>query len=103
MPGSTVRSNAVHNSLQRGYVFHGTHQLTAQDNVAFNTTGHTFMFEDGIEMNNTLTHNLVITSNPATVSHRLLTVAIADAVSPGLVHVWRLAMAKRKFPKKPLE
>ena len=78
MPGSTVRSNAVHNSLQRGYVIHATHQLTAQDNVAFNTTGHTFMFEDGIEMNNTLLHNLVITSNPATVSHCLLASAIAD-------------------------
>lgn len=68
MNGSTMRSNSVHKTFQRGYVIHGTHWLTARDNVAFNTTGHAFMLEDGIEQNNTLQHNLVINSRPASVS-----------------------------------
>lgn len=67
MADSIVRSNAVHDSLQRGYVIHGTHNVTARDNVAVDTVGHAFMFEDGIEQNNTLQHNLAISSQPATV------------------------------------
>ena len=58
VPDNVVRKNSVHNSLQRCYNVHATHNMTLEDNFAFNTTGHCFILEDGIEMGNTFLHNL---------------------------------------------
>ena len=37
---------------------HGTHGVTVEDNVAYNTFGHCYFLEDGGEKNNTFHHNL---------------------------------------------
>ncbi len=37
---------------------HATHNVTVDSNVAFNTSGHCFMTEEGGEMDNTFVNNL---------------------------------------------
>lgn len=56
--GSEVSKNVIYNSNQRCVVVHGTHDLDITDNVAFETSGHCFITEDGIETGNTFTRNL---------------------------------------------
>jgi hypothetical protein len=36
---------------------HATNDLLVEDNVAFNVSGHCYMTEDGVEVNNTFLHN----------------------------------------------
>ena len=56
--GSYVKKCAVHNSNQRCFVVHGTWNHLVEDNVGFQTAGHCFMVEDGIEYGNMFRHNL---------------------------------------------
>lgn len=46
--------------LQRCVVVHATHNLTIDSNVAFNTSGHCYIIEEGGEQNNTFINNLGI-------------------------------------------
>ncbi|GAQ79268.1 hypothetical protein KFL_000270270 [Klebsormidium nitens] len=62
---SYARKLAIHDTNQRCIVVHGTHRMLVEDNVAFNTSGHCFMVEDGIETGNNFTHNLGILQRPA--------------------------------------
>lgn len=54
----------MHNSNQRGYVVHASHNATISDNVAWEGKGHLFMLEDGVERGNKLLRNVGITSRP---------------------------------------
>jgi hypothetical protein len=54
----------VHDSLQRCYVVHDTHNITVSENVAWNATGHCFMLEDGSELYNQITANVGILTKP---------------------------------------
>ena len=47
--GSYVRKNSIHHTYNRAVAVHGVHYLRVQDNVAFETMGHAFFTEDGIE------------------------------------------------------
>jgi len=67
--GSLISKNVVHNSNQRGYVMHGTHNVQVVDNVAYEVFGHCFFTEDGIESGNRFEHNLG--ANIRKVSHVL--------------------------------
>lgn len=58
MTGSVVSKNLIRNSNQRCVVVHGTDNLVVEDNVAYNTAGHCFMTEDGIEQGNEFLYNL---------------------------------------------
>lgn len=58
VPGSYVRSCAVHASLQRCVVVHATHDVLVEGNVAYDTAGHCFVTEDGLESNNRFLNNL---------------------------------------------
>eukprot|EP00586_Coscinodiscus_wailesii_P000435 CAMPEP_0172477288 /NCGR_PEP_ID=MMETSP1066-20121228/286_1 /TAXON_ID=671091 /ORGANISM="Coscinodiscus wailesii, Strain CCMP2513" /LENGTH=426 /DNA_ID=CAMNT_0013235625 /DNA_START=51 /DNA_END=1331 /DNA_ORIENTATION=- len=58
LEGTTLSKNVVRDSFQRCYVIHGTHSVLLYDNIAYNTTGHCFFFEDGCEIDNTLDRNL---------------------------------------------
>ena len=61
--GSVVIKNTVRLSNQRCIVVHGTDNLRIESNVAFNTKGHCYMLEDGIETGNTFIRNIgVMTS-----------------------------------------
>ena len=55
---SYVRSNSIHHTYNRAIAIHGVHYLRVQDNVAFETRGHTFFVEDGLESKNRITGNL---------------------------------------------
>jgi hypothetical protein len=56
--GSIVIKNTIRLSNQRCIVVHGTNNLRIESNVAFNTKGHCFMLEDGIETGNVFIRNL---------------------------------------------
>ena len=53
-----ARNNAIHHVFQRCITVHGTHGVTVENNVAYNTFGHCYFLEDGGEKNNTLYRNL---------------------------------------------
>lgn len=66
--GSIVAKNTIRLSNQRCIVVHGTDKLRIEENVAYNTKGHCFMLEDGIETGNQFIRNLgAHTSIPATI------------------------------------
>lgn len=46
--------------LKRCVVLHATHNVTVDSNVAFNTSGHCYIIEEGGELNNTFVNNLGI-------------------------------------------
>ena len=56
--GSVVSKNLIRESNQRCIVVHGTHYLAVEENVAYDTSGHCFMTEDGAETGNTFRNNL---------------------------------------------
>jgi cell surface hyaluronidase len=58
VPGSVVAKNTIRQSNQRCVVVHGTNKLRIEENVAFDTKGHCYMTEDGIEKNNEFFRNL---------------------------------------------
>ena len=49
---SYVRYNSIHHSYQRAVAIHGVHFLRVINNVAFETAGHTYFVEDGVETKN---------------------------------------------------
>ena len=55
---SYVRRNSIHHTFNRAIAIHGVHHLRVQDNVAFETRGHTYFMEDGLETKNIITGNL---------------------------------------------
>jgi len=56
--GTVVAKNTVRHSNQRCYVVHGTDAVKLEYNIAFDTFGHCFMLEDGIEEENSFFYNL---------------------------------------------
>ena len=58
--GQYVRNAAIHETFNRCTTVHGTNNLTIENNVTFNTVGHCFFLEDGIETGNTFARNLAI-------------------------------------------
>jgi len=58
--GQYIENSAIHDTYSRCVTVHGTNDLRIQNNVTFNTVGHCFFLEDGIEHGNQLVHNLAI-------------------------------------------
>jgi cell migration-inducing and hyaluronan-binding protein len=58
--GQYIRNSAIHDTYNRCVTIHGTHNLRVENNVAYNTVGHCYFMEDGIETGNQLVHNLGI-------------------------------------------
>lgn len=58
MTGSMVAKNTIRQSNQRCIVVHGTDNLLVQENVAYDTKGHCFIVEDGMETGNRFIRNL---------------------------------------------
>jgi G8 domain len=64
--GTVIAKNTVRQSNQRCIVVHGTDNLEIRENVAFDTKGHCFMLEDGMETGNSFIRNIGIqTGAPA--------------------------------------
>ncbi len=58
--GMYVRNAAIHDTFNRCVTVHGTDNLDIENNVTFNTVGHCFFMEDGIEKGNKFIANLGI-------------------------------------------
>lgn len=57
---SYVTGVSIHESYNRAFAIHGTHNLRLHDNVVYNAMGHNFFLEDAVETRNVITQNLVI-------------------------------------------
>jgi hypothetical protein len=55
---SLVSKNTIRSSHQRCIVVHGSNNLLVRENVAYDTKGHCFITEDGIETGNSFIRNL---------------------------------------------
>lgn len=65
--GSYVKNTSLHHLFSRCITIHGTNQLLIQSNVAYDTIGHCYFFEDGAEVKNVLENNLgILTRRPVT-------------------------------------
>ena len=58
--GQYIRNAAIHDTYNRCVTVHGTNDLQVENNVTYNTVGHCFFLEDGIEHGNQFVHNLAI-------------------------------------------
>jgi cell migration-inducing and hyaluronan-binding protein len=58
--GQYIKNSAIHNTYNRCVTIHGTDNLRVENNVTYNTVGHCFFMEDGIEQGNQLVNNLGI-------------------------------------------
>src|SRR5689334_11929034 len=59
-PGQYIRNAAIHDTYNRCVTVHGTNFLHVENNVTYNTVGHCFFLEDGIEHGNEFIKNLAI-------------------------------------------
>jgi hypothetical protein len=57
---SYAKGNAIHQTYNRAITLHGIHYFTIQDNVAYDTMGHTIFVEDAAETNNLIERNLIV-------------------------------------------
>ena len=69
---SLIYGNAFHHSFNRALTAHACHNLTVSRNVAYNTMGHQFFIEDGIETRNKYTENVGL------MAHRSMSLLNAD-------------------------
>src|SRR6476659_5596524 len=58
--GQYIKNAAIHDTYNRCVTVHGTNYLHVENNVTYNTVGHCFFMEDGIEHDNEFVHNLAI-------------------------------------------
>jgi cell migration-inducing and hyaluronan-binding protein len=58
--GQYIRNSAIHDTFNRCVTVHGTNNLRIENNVTYNTVGHCFFLEDGIETGNQYVRNLAI-------------------------------------------
>ena len=58
--GQYIRNAAIHDTFNRCVTVHGTNYLQVENNVTYNTVGHCFFLEDGIEHDNRYVRNLAI-------------------------------------------
>ena len=58
--GQYIKNASIHDTFNRCVTVHGTNNLRIENNVTFNTVGHCFFLEDGIERGNEFVRNLAI-------------------------------------------
>ncbi len=58
--GQYVKNASIHDTFSRCVTVHGTNNLRIEGNVTYNTVGHCFFLEDGIETGNEFVRNLAI-------------------------------------------
>ena len=58
--GSYIKGNSIHHTYNRACTLHGVQYLTIENNLAYQTMGHTFFIEDAAEINNYLRGNLAM-------------------------------------------
>lgn len=70
--GQFIKNSSIHESFQRCITVHGTHKATVHNNVCYSHHGHGIFLEDGNEVNNRITSNLLIKSMTAIPGRALL-------------------------------
>ncbi len=63
--GQFIRDSSVHHSFQRCITVHGTNHALVHNNVCYDHRGHGIFLEDGNEVYNQISNNLVINSKRA--------------------------------------
>ena len=58
--GQYIKNAAIHDTFNRCVTVHGTNDLRIENNVTYNSVGHCFFMEDGIEHGNEFVKNLAI-------------------------------------------
>ncbi|XP_039575410.1 cell surface hyaluronidase isoform X2 [Passer montanus] len=58
---------SIHHCFSRCVTVHATNGLLIKDTIGYDTLGHCFFIEDGIEQRNTLFHNLGLVTKPGTI------------------------------------
>ena len=58
--GQYIENSSIHDTYNRCVTVHGTNDLRIENNVTYNTVGHCFFMEDGIEHGNQFIRNLAI-------------------------------------------
>jgi hypothetical protein len=61
------KNNSISHSIQRGLIVHGTDNLLIENNVVFNTPGHSYGTENGTEKGNVFKRNLGLGTRNATI------------------------------------
>ncbi len=56
--GQYIENSSIHDTYSRCVTVHGTDNVRVENNVTYNTVGHCFFLEDGIETGNQFIHNL---------------------------------------------
>uniref|UniRef100_A0A8C1VLY9 Cell migration inducing hyaluronidase 2 n=1 Tax=Cyprinus carpio TaxID=7962 RepID=A0A8C1VLY9_CYPCA len=62
-----LNSLSIHHSFSRCVGIHATNGLLVRDTVGYDTLGHCFFLEDGIEQRNVFFHNLGLLTRPGTI------------------------------------
>ncbi|XP_048043522.1 cell surface hyaluronidase [Megalobrama amblycephala] len=62
-----VNSLSIHHSFSRCVAIHATNGLLVRDTIGYDTLGHCFFLEDGIEQRNVFFHNLGLLTRPGTI------------------------------------
>ncbi|MBN3296390.1 TMEM2 hyaluronidase, partial [Amia calva] len=66
-PPTYLDNLSIHHCFSRCVTVHATHGLLVKDVVAYDTLGHCFFLEDGVEQRNTFYHNLGLLTKPGTI------------------------------------
>uniref|UniRef100_A0A669ERK0 hyaluronoglucosaminidase n=1 Tax=Oreochromis niloticus TaxID=8128 RepID=A0A669ERK0_ORENI len=78
---------SIHKSFSRCLTIHATNGLLVKDTIGYDTLGHCFFLEDGIEQRNTFYHNLGLLTRPGTLlptdRNETLCLSIKDKVYKG--------------------
>ncbi len=56
--GQYIENSAIHDTYSRCVTVHGTNDVRVENNVTYNTVGHCYFLEDGVETGNQFIHNL---------------------------------------------
>jgi hypothetical protein len=72
LSGAYVKDCSIHHCYNRSLTIHGTHHIQVENNVAFDTIGHSYFLEDGLETKNTFTGNLGILTRAASPDKAIL-------------------------------
>nr|XP_033475597.1 cell surface hyaluronidase isoform X1 [Epinephelus lanceolatus] len=78
---------SIHHSFSRCLTIHATNGLLVKNTIGYDTLGHCFFLEDGIEQRNTFFHNLGLLTRPGTLlptdRNETLCTSIKDKVYKG--------------------
>ncbi len=62
--GQYIKNSSFHHTFNKGLTIHGTHNTLVENNVVYETIGHSYFLEDGSEVGNKLIQNLAINARP---------------------------------------